>query len=370
MKIMRTPRSLDLEVTSRCNLRCKYCSHFTSEGDVEDDLPLAEWLAFFAELKRCAVIDVCLQGGEPFFREDFKELLQGVVRNRMRFSILTNGTLITDEIAAFLASTGRCNAVQVSIDGSVPFTHDAFRGEGNFRRALNGLQCLLAHGLSATVRVTIHRKNVLDLEAVAKFLLEEVGLQSFSTNAASHFGLCRKNSEQVQLTVEERSLAMETLLKLSQKYPGRIEAQAGPLAEATGWLEMEQARCQDKDQLPNRGYLTACGGVMSKMAIRADGIMIPCAQLPHMELGRINRDDLGEVWRKNSEFNRLRDRVKIPLTAFDYCRTCDYANYCTGNCPALAHTMSHDAWCPSPEGCLKRFLEAGGWLPQRGVKTW
>jgi len=30
MKLINTPRSLDLEITNRCNLRCKYCSHFSS----------------------------------------------------------------------------------------------------------------------------------------------------------------------------------------------------------------------------------------------------------------------------------------------------------------------------------------------------
>ena len=58
----------------------------------------------------------------------------------MRFDILSNGTLITDEMAAFLASTGRCDGIQVSIDGSIPMTHDVFRGEGNFLKAIRGIE--------------------------------------------------------------------------------------------------------------------------------------------------------------------------------------------------------------------------------------
>jgi SynChlorMet cassette radical SAM/SPASM protein ScmE len=157
-------------------------------------------------------MEVCLQGGEPFIREDLKELVEGIVRNRLRFSILTNGTLITDEMAAFLASTGRCNSIQVSIDGSMPITHDSFRGEGSFRRAADGLKLLLKHQLPAAVRVTIHRQNVRDLEEVSKLLLEEVGLPGFSTNSAGYFGLCL-NTQQVQLTVEDRCVAMRALLK-------------------------------------------------------------------------------------------------------------------------------------------------------------
>ena len=360
---MRTPRSVDLLITGRCNLRCKYCSHFSSAGDVEQDLSTEEWLRFFEELNRCTVMDVCLQGGEPFFREDFPELVEGIVRNRMRFSILSNGTLITDETAAFLASTRRCDSVQISIDGSEALTHDVCRGEGNFQRAVQGLRFLQKHGVPATVRVTIHRKNVTDLENVAKLLLEDLGLPSFSTNSAAHFGLCRKNAEQVQLSAEERSVAMRVLLNLARKYQGRIGAQAGPLAEARAWLDMERVRRREPYQTPHGGFLVGCGGPGSKMAVRADGVMLVCGQLPDIELGLINVDDLKQVWNEHSELNRFRRRNQIPLTEFDFCRGCDYIPSCTGSCPAVAYTSFNDAWHPSPDACLKRFVESGGVLP-------
>ena len=142
MKIIRTPRSVDLDITNRCNLRCRYCYHFSGPGDVDKDLPKAEWLRFFEELNHCAVMNVILAGGEPFFREDLRELIEGIVANGMRFNILSNGTLITEDMAEFLFSTGRCDGVQVSIDGSKPKTHDACRGKGSFDRAIKGIKRL------------------------------------------------------------------------------------------------------------------------------------------------------------------------------------------------------------------------------------
>jgi SynChlorMet cassette radical SAM/SPASM protein ScmE len=363
---MRTPKEVDLEVTNRCNLRCAYCSHFESAGDVDGDLPLEEWLRFFEELNRCAVTRVCLSGGEAFFRKDLKEFIQGIVRNRMRFSILSNGTLITDEMAAFLASTKRCEGVQVSIDGSVPTTHDSFRGEGTFRKAVEGIQRLRRHNVPVQVRVTIHRKNVEDLENIARLLLEEIGLPSFSTNSAGAMGLCRKNAEQVQLTTEDRGLAMETLLRLTRKYNGRISASAGPLAEARAWGVMEKARGEKKNGMPNRGYLTACGCPMQKMGVRADGVMVPCGQIPHLEMGRVNRDDLREVWQGHPVLEDMRERRNIPLGSFEFCRGCEYIPYCTGNCPAIAYTITGKVNHPSPDACLRNFLEEGGRLPGAG----
>ena len=361
---MKTPRSVDLSITNRCNLHCTYCSHFTGAGDVDQDLPKEEWLQFFKELNRCAVMNVTLEGGEPFCRSDLRELIEGIVLNRMRFNILSNGTLISDGVAAFLASTGRCDGVQVSIDGSVSTTHDACRGEGNFLKAMQGIKSLQNHNVPVSVRVTIHKHNVRDLENIAKLLLKEVGLPSFSTNAASYMGLCRQNTGQIQLTAEERSLAMETLLELEEKYNGRISATAGPLAEVRNWLEMEKALHEGLESYSGGGHLTGCTGPISQMSVRADGMMVPCGQMSHIELGRINSNNLQEIWQEHPILEKLRGRHKIPLKDFEFCQGCEYVNYCTGNCPALAYTILGKENHPSPDACLKRFLKAGGRLPE------
>lgn len=363
MRLMRTPASLEVAITGRCNLRCLYCSHFTSAADVPEDLPAREWLTFFEELGRQAVLRVTLEGGEPFIRPDLPELIEGLVKNRLRFSLLSNGTLITDELAAFLAETRRCDYVQVSLDGSKPETHEACRGQGNFARAVQGLQNLRRHGVPVTVRVTIHRHNLEDLPEVARFLLEDLGLPSFSTNSADYMGLCRTLAEQIQLTVADRTRAMALLWDLQEKYPGRITATAGPLAAARNWRKMIEDQKEGKPPENGRGYLMACGGVFSKLAVRADGVLVPCMQMCHLELGRINRDDLGVVWREHPELKRLRERRRIPLRDFAFCQGCPYVSYCTGNCPAVAYTRTGREDQPNPDDCLWRFLKEGGRLP-------
>jgi SynChlorMet cassette radical SAM/SPASM protein ScmE len=364
IRVMKTPKTVDIDVTHRCNLRCAYCYYFTGAAEVSADLPVEEWLTFFDELGECAVMRVALAGGEPFIREDLRILIERIVRNRMRFSILSNGTLITDDMAAFLRSTNRCDLVQVSIDGPGPETHDVFRGDGSFARALAGLRTLLRNGVPATVRVTIHRHNVHSMVKVAELLLEDVGLPAFSTNSASYMGLCQKNQDMVQLSVEDQSVAMQALLDLKQKYGDRVNAQAGPLANARQWLEMEQARNAGEAALPGCGYLRSCGGVMSKLNVRADGVMTPCNQLSHVELGRINRDKVREVWLNHPELQRLRRRRNTPLDDLAFCKGCEYIPYCRGGCPALAYAITGSDGAPAPDSCLRDYLAAGGVLPE------
>lgn len=363
MRVMKTPRSVDIAITGRCNLRCAYCSHFSGAGDVAADLSTEEWLRFFEELNRCSVMDVTLQGGEPFYRTDFREIIGGIVANRMRFSILSNGTRITPELAAFLSETGRCDGVQVSIDGAVPITHDAFRGNGNFRKALDGIRHLQRRNVPVSVRVTIHQKNVRELTSIAKLLLEDIGLPGFSTNAASYMGLCRQNSEMVQLSIPERTHAMASLTRLRRKYKGRITASAGPLAEAEMWQSMIKDSRGKSRPAKRVGYLSACNGVFNTLAVRADGVMVPCIQLSHLALGRINQDDLRAIWQSHPALDRLRSRHLIPLDRFPFCKGCAFIHTCTGNCPALAYLLVGKENHPSPDACLKRFLDAGGKLP-------
>jgi Fe-coproporphyrin III synthase len=360
---MRTPRKLDIEITARCNLRCRYCYFFNNPAVDYKDLPTEEWLKFFDELGLLGVMDVTLQGGEPFIREDLTTLLEGIVRNRMRFSLLSNGTLIDDETAGFIARTGRCEYVQVSVDGSCAEVHDSCRGKGSFDGAIRGIRTLQRHEIFVAVRVTIHRDNVHDLENIAHFLLEELSLPSFGTNSAGYLGTCRLNVDDVMLTIAERQLAMETMLRLAEKYPNRISANAGPLAEARVWRRMEDARAQGKPAFPNRGRLTGCNSASNKIAVRADGAIVPCSMLAHIELGHINHDSLAEVWQNSPGLNQLRNRHTIPLAGFEFCAGCPYIPYCTGNCPGLAYTLTGMVDYPSPDACLRRFLAEGGKVP-------
>jgi len=359
-KVMRAPRSLTLEITARCNLRCRYCYFFNNPAMVYRDLPAQEWLTFLDELGALGVMKVTLAGGEPFMREDLTALLAGIVRNRMRYSFLSNGALIDDPIAAFIARTGRCEYVQVSVDGSCAEIHDSCRGKGSFDGAIRGIRTLQRHGICVAVRVTIHRHNVHDLEKIAHFLLDELGLPDFGTNAAGYMGTCRVNADDLLLNIEERQEAMTTLLRLAARYNGRISALAGPLADGQMWRRMEEAREKNAPAFHNGGRLTACGCPSNKITVRADGVIVPCSMLAHMELGRINRDSFVEIWQNSPALNQLRRRPAIPLSGFDFCAGCPYIPYCTGNCPGLAFALTGKVDHPSPDACLRNFLAGGG----------
>jgi SynChlorMet cassette radical SAM/SPASM protein ScmE len=361
-RLMRAPRKLYLEITANCNLRCRYCYFFNNSAVEYHDLSTAAWLQFFNELGSIGVMEVLLAGGEPFYRPDLHELLDGIVNNRMRFALLSNGGLIDDDMAGYLARSKRCSYVQISLDGSRPEIHDAARGKGSWEAAVDGIRTLQRNKVKTTVRLTIHHYNVDDLENSAWFLLDELGLEHFSTNSAGYLGNCRQHSEEMLLTIEERQRAMETLLRLKKIYGARINGLAGPLAEGLMWRRMSDARAGGEPGFSNAGRLTACGCVFSNLTVRPDGSIIPCSLLPHLVLGSINRDPIMEIWQNAPVLQELRARQDIPLSTFEFCSHCEYQPFCTGNCPGPAYSLTGRVNHPNPDACLRQFLREGGRL--------
>lgn len=334
--VPQRPNSIDISLTGRCNLKCRYC-FYNNEMVALKDLPTERWLSFFQEIGELAVQRVTLSGGEVFTRPDLFELIDGIISNRMRYSILTNGTLITEKtIKAF--ETGRrrlrLDYIQVSIDGSSAEIHDKSRPPKSFNHALRGLKLLVKAKLPVTVRVTINRHNINDLENIAALLLDDIGLSSFSTNEAEQMGTARCNGQNINLTVEERMQARSTLTKLNKRYNNCIKGNAGPLAIERHFHEIEMAIQQGKTKLPGRGTLSSCGGVFTKMAILHDGTMTPCNMLPSLSMGKIGSTSLQEAWRHHPSINVVRQRRQIPLKSLPACNKCNYSSFCGGGCPA------------------------------------
>ena len=143
MKVMSSPRHVDIAITGKCNLACRYC-FFADEMVGRSDLPTERWLSFFKELGRLGVMTVCLTGGEVFTRPDLFELIDCLIANRMRYQILSNGTMITEEILKQFEigkRRQRLDSIQVSVDGSSAGVHDLSRPK-SFKRALRGLKLL------------------------------------------------------------------------------------------------------------------------------------------------------------------------------------------------------------------------------------
>jgi len=282
-----------------------------------------------------------------------------VIENKMRYNILTNGTLI-DEIVIeeFLKGKRRLrlDSIQVSIDGSSAEIHDKSRPSKSFDKALKALRLLKANSFPVTVRVTINRHNVDDLENIATLLIDDVGLSSFSTNEADYQGSARCQGQDIILTVDERKRAMASLLAINEKYGGRVGAQAGPLSRIKMMNEITARLARGESGMKGRGTLCSCGGVFNKMAILHDGTFVPCNMLTELPIGRFGEIKLEEAWQTHPNINAVRERRKIALSELEECRDCEYTGFCSGGCPGTVMAKTGRLNSIDPLTCYREYL--------------
>ena len=127
-------RALDLVLTSKCNLRCDYC--FESVGGQRSMSWEVARAALDAALRsKAPEVSVVFFGGEPSL--EFGTIRRAVAYAerqpsppRLRFSLVTNGTILGSEEIGFLADNDV--ATQISFDGVREA--QARRGAGTFDR--------------------------------------------------------------------------------------------------------------------------------------------------------------------------------------------------------------------------------------------
>jgi len=146
---------LILELTGKCNLRCGYCIYNDkyklnrSFNDREMSKDVAKLAIDYANAHSKDKLAVTFYGGEPLVKFDLLKwcieyALQTVKNKELSFSLTTNLTLVTDEIAQYLASVPNLSVV-CSFDGP-EYVHNSYRkfasGEGSFKKAIAGLEKL------------------------------------------------------------------------------------------------------------------------------------------------------------------------------------------------------------------------------------
>jgi SynChlorMet cassette radical SAM/SPASM protein ScmE len=242
--VSSSPISVDLELTGKCNLSCLYC-FYANNMQKKHDLKTDDWLSIIKELGNLTARRVTLSGGEVFTRSDIFDIIDGIIDNRMRYSILSNGTLITKDLLKKFDQGKRrlrLDFVQISIDGSNADIHNLSRPPNSFSNAINGLRLLLKAKLPTTVRVTLNPNNINNIEEIAHLLLDDIGVPNFSTNEVEPMGSAKCHGESILLSKDQRKIAMKKLMKLKEDYGNRISGQSGPVALAQKIIDINNLR--------------------------------------------------------------------------------------------------------------------------------
>jgi MoaA/NifB/PqqE/SkfB family radical SAM enzyme len=157
-----------------CNLQCTHC--FISCGPknhTHEMMTLEQVRNTLIESKDLGVQDYYITGGEVFINPEIFAILASIL-SFGPLDVLTNGTLITKEKSERLKKIQEQSEhrlrFRVSMESFDEKENDRIRGEGVYRRAVEGIRNLSESGFSPILTITRNWDAENDAEMEGKFL--------------------------------------------------------------------------------------------------------------------------------------------------------------------------------------------------------
>ncbi|MGB5218277.1 MAG: radical SAM protein [Smithella sp.] len=157
--IPRLPLEGNIDLTYRCNNNCLHCwlSLPVSAPEKKDELTFDEIRHIVDEARSMGCRRWNISGGEPLLRPDFPEIFDYLTRKAVSYSLNTNGTLITPQIAQLLKRKG---TKMIALYGATAEVYDKVtRHPGGFEKLMRGFEYLKETGAGFIVQLIPMKDN-------------------------------------------------------------------------------------------------------------------------------------------------------------------------------------------------------------------
>lgn len=165
----KVPIAGNIELLPLCNMDCKMCFAKMNVEQMNQHHRMydyKEWLAKAKEMSDAGTIFLLLTGGEPFLYPNFKELYQGLKRLGFIISINTNGTLINEEIADYLAKDPP-RRLNITLYGSNNDTYEKLCGNKyGFSQVMNAVRLLKERDIEIKFNCSLTPLNIHEQEEI------------------------------------------------------------------------------------------------------------------------------------------------------------------------------------------------------------
>ncbi|MFO7709648.1 MAG: radical SAM protein [Desulfobacterales bacterium] len=175
----RVPLAGTIELTRRCNNRCRHCYNNLPASDpkaLASELSTNDTCRILDEIAAAGCVWLLMTGGEILLRPDFLDLYRHAKGRGLLVTLFTNGTLVTPKLADELAVL-RPFSIEVTLYGCTAETYERVSGvSGSFRRCMEGVRLFKDQGLSLQLKSTLCTLNAHEIWEVKRFAEEELGL--------------------------------------------------------------------------------------------------------------------------------------------------------------------------------------------------
>jgi len=216
--VQRIPAVGSLELTFRCNFRCKHCyvSHGHRGIAGQQELTTAEIKQFLDDIVSEGCLWLLITGGDPLVRQDFPEIWEYAKRKGLILTLFTNGSLITPRIADFLQEWKPYN-IEIKLYGATSETYERVTGIPNsFERAMHGIELLRERNIQfglKTMVLTLNRHEFAQIRSIA---------QKF--DVPFRFDPIVNQGLETQLDLQSLRLPIQDILELDAEMEPQVKA--------------------------------------------------------------------------------------------------------------------------------------------------
>ena len=169
------PLSGTFELTPCCNMNCKMCYVRLSKEEMNQrgrELTTKEWIELAEKARERGMLFLLLTGGEPFLRNDFRELYEAFREMGLVISINSNGTLLNQEFVSWL-SNRKPARMNITLYGASDDTYGRLcKNPKGFTQVTRALELLKEADIPVKLNCSLTPYNVEDMEKIQQFALE------------------------------------------------------------------------------------------------------------------------------------------------------------------------------------------------------
>jgi len=319
------PKTVILELTRRCNNKCLYCYTVWGnpdqnyDGGCQSEMSTQELKDVVGRLQEEVHIeDIGLSGGEPTLREDLPEILSYLQEKGISSTIITNGTLLSDDL---IDKTVDMCLYEITLLSFRREIHDQLAGRsGAWDEAVAGMARLKRAGGTFVAVFVATKLNYRDLPRTLELamVLGAKGLMYNRLNLSSH-NLSR--ADELLMTPEMIEQNLNSLEELGKKYGLPI---AASVVIEPCVVDIRKYRHVQLGWCP-------LAGEESYFTIDPAGNIRICNHSPVI-LGNIKRDSFPDIYYKDRYVRSFHEEVP------EECRNCqsEFSGVCCGGCKAAA----------------------------------
>lgn len=296
----RIPYQVTIELLSSCNFQCIHC--YIPEHNCAG-FSYGKIIEIFEQLRALGTLRLTLTGGEILIRPEILKIIENARNMGFSVSLLSNASLVTEEIASKLASL-YINCFSTTIFSLNCKINDYITGvEGSLASVLNGVSLLKKHGIPIEIKTPLMRPNKIEYRGLREF--------------------CREN--------EFRYIVSPMITSKSNGDSSTAELRLNDEEFKIFFQEVELPKHGNFEPVPFDPDKQPCSSIRQLLSIDCQGNVYPCNSF-YYKVGNVYDHTLQEIWNDSEQYTRLNSMRNADLKE---CMKCDVRNFCT-RCPGRA----------------------------------